>query len=208
MSSLNDTVEGRKGEWMHTSTGKRFFPLDPRPEDICIMDIANGLALDCRYGGQGNVHKFYSVAEHSVLMAEYACERGWARNIVFAVLMHDAAEAYLNDLPRAVKHSIGRAYETLEDQVQEVILQKYNLVSTSLGNNLEIKSLDRQIVPLEKECFMNHPQDWAYDKFQPLEGVALKLWSPPLAKYHFLEMYCRVGHTTGVPIEDTSEVTG
>jgi hypothetical protein len=48
---------------MQLSSGGRFWPLDPRQEDIHIEDIANGLALDCRYAGQCKIDSFYSVAE-------------------------------------------------------------------------------------------------------------------------------------------------
>jgi len=37
--------------WMQTYTGKRFYPLDPKPELIYLRDIAHALALQCRFGG-------------------------------------------------------------------------------------------------------------------------------------------------------------
>ena len=38
-------MSNRKGPWKQTFTGKAFYPLDPRPEDICIEDIAHALSL-------------------------------------------------------------------------------------------------------------------------------------------------------------------
>lgn len=52
----------RKGDWILTFTGRRFYPLDPRPEDVCLEDIAHALSLICRYNGHSRF--FYSVAEH------------------------------------------------------------------------------------------------------------------------------------------------
>ena len=91
MQVLKDEVEGRVGLWMQTSLGGKFFPQDMRPEEIFISDIANGLALDCRYNGQGRVDRYLSVAEHSVLMAQVARRRRWPAKVTFAVLLHDAA---------------------------------------------------------------------------------------------------------------------
>lgn len=62
------TARVSRGDWMQTYTGRRFYPLDPRPDEIDPEDIAHALSLLCRYGG--HVDRFYSVAEHCVLMSE------------------------------------------------------------------------------------------------------------------------------------------
>jgi hypothetical protein len=41
----------RKGDWFVTFTGRRFYPLDARVEDIDIRDIAHSLALQSRWMG-------------------------------------------------------------------------------------------------------------------------------------------------------------
>ena len=35
----------RDGEWIQTVTGKAFYPLDPRKEEVCIEDIAHVEAI-------------------------------------------------------------------------------------------------------------------------------------------------------------------
>lgn len=42
-------MEERKGVWIQTYTGRMFWPLDPRPEEIWIEDIAHALSLQCRF---------------------------------------------------------------------------------------------------------------------------------------------------------------
>ena len=54
--------------WIETYTGRKFWPLAPSPDDIDIFDIAQALSMTCRY--KGHTNEFYSVAEHSVLLAE------------------------------------------------------------------------------------------------------------------------------------------
>ena len=56
----------RGGDWMQTYSGFQFWPLDPRPEEIHVIDIAHSLANQCRYAG--HCREFYSVAQHSVLL--------------------------------------------------------------------------------------------------------------------------------------------
>ena len=190
MNELNDTTTDRVGEWMRTSTGGRFYPLDPRPEEIDILDIANGLALGCRYAGQGRIDRFYSIAEHSVLLARYVYERyPSVPKVALVVALHDAAEGYLTDLPRAVKHAVGSPYSTMEDEIETMIWEKYGVAAEATNNKQFIKDLDRRIVPLEKNFIMSNPRPWAYDKFEPLEGVAIKCWSPERARFEFMKVF-------------------
>ena len=77
--------------FVSTFSGGRFHPLKPRIEEVRIEDIAHALSLKCRYSGQ--CARFYSVAEHSVLVAALV-EPRWQP----AALLHDAGEAYLADL--------------------------------------------------------------------------------------------------------------
>jgi hypothetical protein len=95
---LEQATRDRRGDWMQTFTGRAFYPLDPRPEDIDPVDIAHALSLICRYGGHSS--RFYSVAEHCVLMSHAVAPEHalWA-------LLHDATEAYLGDMIRPLKRS-------------------------------------------------------------------------------------------------------
>ncbi len=183
---------------MQTSLGGKFFPLDPRPEEVFISDIANGLALDCRYAGQGRIDRFYSVAEHCYHMTAYAHRTlQWPPEALLATLLHDAAEAYCNDLPRAVKQAVGAGYTRIEDKIQMAIWKKFKLLTPALHWRDKIKDLDRRIIPLEKAAIMRHPQPWAHDKLEPLEGVVIHCWDPPEAKIKFLQMYAGICATSG-----------
>ena len=185
-----EETEDRVGEWMATSLGGKFYPADLRPEEIFISDIANGLALDCRYAGQGRIDRFYSVAEHSYHMSKYAEDvNRMGATLAMAVLLHDAAEAYLNDIARAAKRAIGTGYVDIERPLEQMILEKYGAWSSSVDYTKYIKSLDCQIVPLEKEAIMRHYQKWAFDNFAPLDGVVIYCWEPEHAKRMFLEQY-------------------
>jgi len=119
--------ETRVGAWSQTFTGRQFWPLDPRPSDLCIEDIAHALAYQCRFGGACRTH--YSVAEHSVRVAWHVYDMlasggdlSVDPRVLLAALMHDAAEAYLVDLPRPLKVCEGMAvYRDAEHTLLRVI---------------------------------------------------------------------------------------
>lgn len=84
-------------DYILTRSGIRFYPLEPRAEDIVIGDVAFALSNICRYGGHVD---FLSVAEHSILVSEAVQQvaQGWPRKSALRAtlfgLLHDAAEAY------------------------------------------------------------------------------------------------------------------
>ena len=93
--------------WIETYSGKQFYLDGTDTDSIVIEDIAHALANLCRYNGHTN--RFYSVAEHSVLVS-YAVPKEYA----LWGLMHDASEAYLSDIPRPFKAMIAN-YKTMEE---------------------------------------------------------------------------------------------
>lgn len=105
--------------WIATYRGRRFDLLDPRPEMIHIEDIAHALAMTCRFGGHSR--DFYSVAQHSVAVAERCCPEHYMHG-----LLHDASEAYYGDVVRPLKALCGD-YHLHEKRAQVVIYQKFGL---------------------------------------------------------------------------------
>lgn len=105
-----------------TYTGKHVNPLDLRPEDICIEDIAHALALCNRFAG--HTKKGISVAQHSVYVSRLCDEIDALQG-----LLHDGAEAYLSDMTKWLKSTPEmRAYREAEDRAQTVIYDKFGCV--------------------------------------------------------------------------------
>ena len=80
---------GRVGHAILTRMGIEFYPLDPRPDEILIHDIAHSLSLQCRWAG--HCSEFYSVAEHSIRVSDYLLET-CGPSLALVGLMHDASE--------------------------------------------------------------------------------------------------------------------
>lgn len=99
---------------IETFTGRFVDVLNPKPETIVMDDIAHALAMTCRYGG--HISKFYSVAEHCVLvtrLVKWMLEHDdtphtadYKRVQMANALLHDASEAYLGDVVAPLKYAL------------------------------------------------------------------------------------------------------
>jgi hypothetical protein len=157
------------------------------PEDIDLEDIAHSLSMQCRYNG--HVKKFYSVAEHSVKLAQYILDTEKdepVRTILARVaLMHDAAEAYVGDIIYNLK-AILYEFEVIEEFVFEKILERFKMRQEFLMMEQPIKIIDRRICidEMQKLCTRLDPE---LEDYQPL-GIIIENWSPEVAKERFLWM--------------------
>lgn len=173
----------RKGDWMQTATGRQFYPLDPRPEEIHIEDIAAALSKLCRYGG--HCKHFYSVAEHCVLMAHAA-----PAEHALAALMHDASEAYLSDVIRPIKAHLVN-YKAVEAALERAIAQRFSLVWPMPA---AVKALDEAIIADEKmQAMLPAPVAWSQWAPVPPLHVNLQFWTPQKAEFEFLAAFRRYG---------------
>jgi hypothetical protein len=172
----------RKGDWMQTYTGRQFWPVDPRPEEIFIEDIAHALSLACRYAG--HCMRFYSVAEHSVLVSQNLPD-----HLKLWGLLHDASEAYLVDIPRPLKPFLTN-YRELEDGVMEAVCKKFGLdyIADPFAMPSDVKAVDNRILHDEQAQIMA-PSVAAWNLAGAPLNVDLHLWSPAEAEHQFLKTF-------------------
>ena len=83
---------------IRTFSGLYVDPLNLKPEDIRLVDIAWPLANKFRYASQ--IRQQYTIAQHSVMVSYLVGESD-----AYAGLLHDAAESYLGDICGPVKPS-------------------------------------------------------------------------------------------------------
>lgn len=115
-----------KTDWIQTFTKKKFYPLEPQIEEICIEDIAYSLSLQCRF--VGHCKEFYSVAQHCIAMVNCFFNGPDNKELAKYALLHDASEAYLSDLPRPLKHLPEfQFYRDAEKHLSELIYVRFGL---------------------------------------------------------------------------------
>jgi 5'-deoxynucleotidase YfbR-like HD superfamily hydrolase len=176
------------GPYLQTVSGRFVNPLDPDLEQIDIQDITRALANTCRFGG--HCRSFYSVAQHSVIVSELVEERGGDPEDVFAALMHDAAEAYLGDMPHPLKHrsALGEAFKQAEKHLEQAINTRFNIKP----GVPEIKRADRALLATERRALSTEDWHWhELDGVEPLE-IELTAWSPDDAAAKFKARYAEL----------------
>ena len=93
-----------------TLTGRWIDVLNLDPAQVHMDDVARGLAYTCRWAG--GVPAYYSVAEHSVYVASVVADACGHYALYRAALLHDAAEAYLGDVPSPYKTLVAIKHGT------------------------------------------------------------------------------------------------
>lgn len=160
--------------YLGTYSGKCVDVLDPKPEDIDIVDIARGLSNLCRFGGQ--LKRFYSVAEHSIWVSKMV-----PPDLALQALMHDAPEAYLVDLPTPIKRNLPLYYE-IEHKLHVVIAERFGYDPAMPE---AIKTADARMCATETHALQNHTDAvrkvWGdfFDKYPPYTEVQIS----PLEQY-------------------------
>lgn len=168
--------DNRIGDFSQVYSARKFWPLDPRPEEVHIEDIAHSLAMQCRWGG--HCIRFLSVAEHSVHVA-----MSLPRKHALWGLLHDGSEAYVTDVPRPLKYSIQN-YREYEDNVMRAICDRYGLPHEVPE---AVKWADDAILGDEIDQNM-HPMPWQ-SAFKDRLGVDLQFWTPERAEDEFLSLF-------------------
>lgn len=144
--------------WIGTNSGKRISLSQPSIEDICIEDIATGLANTCRFGGQ--IGRWYSVAEHAIKVASMVPD-----HLKMQALLHDATEAYICDIPTPLKWELGDAYAQIENRLALAIGHRFRLGDSLANLHPTIKIADRAVLMAERDNLQSSPQRWN-DEFE------------------------------------------
>ncbi len=169
--------------WIETYTGRMVTPLLPDSATLGITDIAYALANKCRYSG--HTQRFYSVAEHSVLMSQYG--NYLSPEIARWALLHDAVEAYLPDIPRPIKPGIP-GWAEIEHRMEVAVLHHFGLDPLRALTREAVKTMDTRILLREAETLLvSGGLNWQIPG-DPL-SVRIEGWHPELARTHFLTSF-------------------
>jgi hypothetical protein len=170
----------RKGDWAQIYSGKKFWPLDPKSEEVDINDIAHSLALQCRFNGHSIF--FYSIAQHSVLVSKIVSSEQ-----ALAALFHDASESYTGDIVSPLKKFLPPEFKEIEKGIEKVIFEHFKIKNVDY---CEIKKADKIALFTERRDLMKKPHSKWDDEglFKPHPDKIIPL-NPEKAEYEFLERY-------------------
>lgn len=191
---------------------------DLKPQTFSLDNIAIALGNICRWGGhlgtktviEDNAARafqarpepsvkfkslFYSIAEHSILGAQYHLHRG-ERELAKLFMLHDAGEPFIGgDIATPLKNKLPLLNEW-ESEIQDYLINAYSLK----GSFDDIKETDRRICRNETIGLFNDKAEWAHS-LHPLcyesgfdrELIKLHKWSPEKAMNEWYELAIKLG---------------
>lgn len=179
--SSDDPNESR----IQTASGMYYSYTDPTPDMILLEDIAHMLAGTMRFSAATN--PWISVAEHSVLVSRMCSVEIHKK----AAFLHDAAEAYLWDIPKPAKPLYGKTYEELTKLAEGAIGERFGVDPKGFESD-EVKLADWIMLNYEGNEGLPH---WSEPKPElPLGVLEWQLGLPPaVAEKLFLHEAARLG---------------
>lgn len=188
-------MEQRRGPFQVNASGGRWYPLDPRPEDFSIEDIAHHLAMICRYGGAPR--HYYSVGEHSVLVSRHV-----PAELALFGLLHDAAEAVVGDTIKPIKilreWEAVRRVEALNDTA---IARRFGLKWTPAIAEV-VAEIDRCLVIDECLALIPSGAEYLVGKGYNLAdrlGADVAAYSPERAEVAFMLRWAELTRDPAMP---------
>lgn len=179
--------------WFQTASEIRFDYKFVRPQMINIADIARALSRIPRF--LGHTKHFYSVATHSMFVARQVPEQ-----YALEGLLHDAAEAYIGDMPAPLKRFLqasgNTAYKDLETKIEVAIAEAFELDDGPVARDT-VKYADQRALVTEKIQLLGEPPTlWKEDELQ-IEPYPCKLHcdDPMMAQAAFMKTYLNLRRT-------------
>lgn len=164
---------------IRTLSGRIIDLAAPDPAQVHLEDIAHALGAICRFTGQTS--DFYSVAQHSLMVASLV-----PQELRLRALLHDATEAYLQDLPTPVK-AILPGYAELEARVWAAIATHFGLTAVDRLADPIIKQADRIALRIEmRDLFPAGYPEMADLPAAPADLSITEAWAPTKARDSFL----------------------
>ena len=177
-------AQTERGYNQSTTSGLPFWVMDPRPEDIRILDIAHHLSRITRFGGALRADVWdYTVAQHSCLVSDN-CPDGFK----LEGLLHDAGEAYHGDLIKPIKMQVPD-WKSMEHRVEAAIRAKFGLPPVI---SPEVKKEDWRAVATEHRDVQTPTTAVDWGTLAPAWPEPITPWTRERCFREFLERFTRL----------------
>lgn len=172
--------------WTLNRSGEKFCFDSLETNRYLLDDIAHALSNVCRFGGMTS--KFYSVAEHSVLVAAALYRDTLDPKMALDGLFHDATEAYIGDIVSPMKDFFPDLRE-YEKRIDAAIRTAHGKSGVPPFQRKLTKQYDQRILLDEARKMMPTHPDWRVDPaLKPLD-VNIQFWGPGEAKSAWISAF-------------------
>lgn len=189
-STVNDPYSDptRKGGSIQTFTGQILYPLDPRIEEIHLVDVAHSMGNKARFTGHTKV--FYSSGEHAVRVSWHVRDTGGSIMQQYVALHHDDSDYCLPDVPTPLKVLPEFAwFRELEHLHQDLCYKRFGCI---VDDYSVIKRSDVVLLLTEKRDLMSKKNaNWGHKYTEKPIPKPYKIspWSPRKAKTEYLRRH-------------------
>lgn len=158
----------------------------PMQMNFSIEDIVQGLSNQCKYFGQTT--SFYSIAQHSLLVASILPEA-----LQPAALLYDALAAYIGEMAQELKWEFSN-YRRYENRLRDAVARRFGVSIVDFEHPL-LKEAQSTIMLTEKRDLLPALLDSTIDldEIKPLDGIIIGL-SPEEVKHQFIAALKNIFH--------------
>ncbi len=167
--------------WIQTWSGRQFWPLDPRPEEVHVIDVAWMLAGQNRWRGATH-RQLINIAQHSVIVSEL-CDPEYA----LQGLVHDAPEAYLGDMAGPVKKHLPD-FQRAEDHLWKTAVAPAFGVPVEMHESV-IRADQVSLHTEARDLMRPPPVEWRGWLPPPMAERISNCWDAPFAAAQFIARY-------------------
>lgn len=180
--------------WTEPFSGVQFDLLNPKPESINVLDIAWALSNQCRFAG--HVDRFYSVAQHTLLVAANVPQEFHA-----VALLHDAGETWTGDITAPVKKALRAldgspvsGLDWIETQIWCAIRERFAHLDLPPLIPSEVHLADRRALVTERrDLRTDSGLDWGTDGVEPFANRI-----EPMEQWEVYEQLLNAFHKAGI----------
>lgn len=172
---------------VHLLNGGAFDTANPGAcRSLSIDVIASSLAKQCRFNGHCN--GFYSVAQHSVIVA---------RNVPYLnrrhALLHDAHEVIIGDIIRPIKSAMWTVgLQRMVDSIDSAIYQALGIEPPDDDARCKIKLADDRALATEKRDLLLPGYWWSVNASPFDKRIRPKTWGAARATWIKMWEECEV----------------
>ena len=187
-------VPVKGGPWLQTHRGLAWMADAPEVYPYDVAEIAHALSNLCRFAG--HTREFYSVAQHSVVVARAITDNYNGSPdpaLMRAALLHDAAEAFCIDLPAPIKHMPEmQGYRSLIKRTEYAIADHFKLSAFAFHHL--IKHADLVVLATEKRDLLGPSAfDGHWAGLPDPRRHSISPWDPETAREMFLDAWNEYG---------------